>query len=145
MKDIYCSYYTESDDITSYMARKLGIKDSDLVLEPSAGEGIFIDELLKHKVPVRIDALDINEEAINVLHKKYSDNPNITVRLTDTLFDEELDKYTVSELWLKNTDVLLDEQLDIFDQIGGHYDKVIGNLSYRAWQDYDRRELWKKK
>ena len=46
MKDIYCSYYTESDDITSYMARKLGIKDSDLVLEPSAGEGIFIDELL---------------------------------------------------------------------------------------------------
>ncbi len=145
MKDIYCSYYTESDDITSYMARKLGIKESDLVLEPSAGEGIFIDELLKHKVPVRIDALDINEEAINVLHKKYSDNPNITVRLTDTLFDEELDKYTVSELWLKNTDVLLDEQLDIFDQMGGHYDKVIGNPPYGAWQDYDKRDLLKKK
>ena len=73
MKDVYCSYYTESEDITSYMVSKIGICANDLILEPSAGEGTFIDEILKRKVKVRIDALDINE------------NPTeeITGRITD--------------------------------------------------------------
>lgn len=145
MKDLYCSYYTESEDITSYMVSKLGIHDNDLILEPSAGEGIFIDEVLKHNCKLRIDALDINEGAISILEKKYSNNPSVTVRLTDTLFDEVLDGYSVSEIWLKNTDVLLDEQLDYFSMLGGHYDKVIGNPPYGAWQDYSKRDLLKKK
>ena len=145
MKDLYCAYYTESDDITSYMATRLGINEDDVILEPSAGEGIFIDEVLKRDVHTKIDALDINEKAISVLQKKFEGNPNVCVRLTDTLFDEELDKYTVSELWLKNTDTLLDEQLDMFGMYGGHYDKVIGNPPYGAWQDYDKRDLLKKK
>ena len=42
MKDLYCSYYTESDEITSYMISKLNIKDNDIILEPSAGEGYFV-------------------------------------------------------------------------------------------------------
>lgn len=145
MRDEYCAYYTESDDITSYMASRLDINENDLILEPSAGEGIFIDEILKRKVNTKIDALDINEQAISVLYKKYSDNPNVSVRLTDTLFDEELDRYTTSALWLKNTDTLLDEQLDLFSYSGGHYDKVIGNPPYGAWQDYDKRNQLKKK
>lgn len=145
MKDLYCAYYTESDDITSYMASKVDIKENDVILEPSAGEGIFIDEILKRKVKTRIDALDINEQAISVLQSKYADNPDVCVRLTDTLFDEELDRYTTSALWLKNTDALLDEQLDIFSYAGGHYDKVIGNPPYGAWQDYDKRDQLKKK
>ena len=145
MKDVYCAYYTESDDITSYMATRLGINENDEILEPSAGEGIFIDEVLKRNVPIKIDALDINEKAISVLQSKFEGNPNVNIRLTDTLFDEELDKYTVSTLWLKNTDTLLDEQLDIFGMSGGHYDKVIGNPPYGAWQDYDKRDLLKKK
>ena len=114
MKDEFCAYYTESDDITSYMAARLGIEENDVILEPSAGEGIFIDEILKQKTNTKIDALDINEQAIFVLYNKYSNNPNVSVRLTDTLFDEELDRYTTSALWLKNTDTLLDEQLDLF-------------------------------
>ena len=60
MKDVYCSYYTESEDITSYMASKMGVAENDIILEPSAGEGTFIDELLKRKVNVHIDSLDIN-------------------------------------------------------------------------------------
>lgn len=145
MKDIYCSYYTESDDITSYMASKVKLLPNDMILEPSAGEGIFIDEIIKRKVNVSIDALDINEKAIEVLNRKYSDNPNVRVRLTDTLFDEELDNYTITNIWLKNTDTLLDEQLDIFSSCGGYYDKVIGNPPYGAWQDYEKRDLLKKK
>ena len=145
MKDAYCAYYTESDDITAYMATRLGVDENDVILEPAAGEGIFIDEILKRDKHVSIDALDINETAISVLQNKFEGNPNVSVRYTDTLFDKELDRYTVDALWLKNPDTLLDEQLDMFGLAGGHYDKVIGNPPYGAWQDYDKRVLLKKK
>lgn len=145
MKDSYCSFYTESEDITSYMVSKMKIKAGDIILEPSAGEGIFIDAILKKKKKVRIDALDINEDAITIMQKKYADNPEVSVRLADTLFDEVLDNYAKSEIWLKNTDVLLNEQLDLFSTNGGHYDKVIGNPPYGAWQDREKRDLLKKK
>jgi tRNA1(Val) A37 N6-methylase TrmN6 len=145
MKDTLCSYYTNSEEITSYMVARLGINDTDIILEPSAGEGIFIDEIIKTNKNVHIDALDIDEKAIDVLHQKYNDNPTISVRKTDTLFDSELDAYDTMQLWLKQTDALMDEQLDYFSVIGGHYTKVIGNPPYGAWQDYEKRDLLKKK
>ena len=145
MKDTLCSYYTNSDEITSYMAFRLGISDNDIILEPSAGEGIFIDEILKTKHPVQIDALDIDKRAISILEKKYQGYDSITVRETDTLLDERLDAFGIPELWLKRTDTLIDEQLDCFGAIGGHYDKVIGNPPYGAWQDYGKRDLLKRK
>ena len=61
------------------------------------------------------------------------------------MLDERLDAFGIPELWLKRTDTLVDEQLDCFGAIGGHYDKVIGNPPYGAWQDYDKRDLLKKK
>lgn len=145
MKDALCSYYTNSDKITSYMANRLRISSNDIILEPSAGEGIFIDEILKAECPVQIDALDIDKKAISILEKKYKGYDSITVRETDTLLDERLDAFGIPELWLKRTDTLVDEQLDCFGAIGGHYDKVIGNPPYGAWQDYDKRDLLKKK
>lgn len=145
MKDQFCSFYTNSEDITYYMVSRLGINDGDIILEPSAGEGIFIDEILQARKRVHIDALDINDDAISVLQKKYDDNPNVDVRKTDTLFDSQLDKYDISQLWLKQTDTLLDEQLDFFTSTGGHYTGVIGNPPYGAWQDYDRRDQLKRK
>ena len=145
MKDQFCSFYTNSEDITFYMSSRLGIHDGDIILEPSAGEGIFIDEILNAKKQVHIDALDINDDAISVLQKKYDDNPDVDVRKTDTLFDSQLDKYDISQLWLKQTDTLLDEQLDFFNSTGGHYTGVIGNPPYGAWQDYERRDRLKKK
>lgn len=124
MKDTLCSYYTESEDITSYMVSKVTVSDGDVILEPSAGEGIFIDKLLKTNKSFRVDALDINESAIKILKKKYQHNSFIAAKETDTL---------------------LDVQLDCFGSIGGYYDKVIGNPPYGAWQDYERRNLLKKK
>ena len=146
MKDTLCSYYTESDDITSYMVSKVTVSDGDVILEPSAGEGIFIDELLKTNKSFRVDALDINEAAIKILKEKYKHNSSITVRETDTLLDEELDSYDSgsAQLWIKQADTLLDTQLDCFGSIGGHYDKVIGNPPYGAWQDYKTRDLLNK-
>ena len=145
MKDLFCSYYTNSKEITSYMATKLNVVDNDVILEPSAGEGIFIDEVLETNKTVQIDALDINAEAISILKKKYENNPAVVVRETDTLLDEQLDSYSVSQLWLKQTDTLFDKQLDLFGALGGHYSKVIGNPPYGAWQDYDKRDILKKK
>ena len=145
MKDTLCSYYTNSNDITSYMTRRLAISLNDIILEPSAGEGIFIDEILKTEIPVQIDALDIDEKAISILEKKYQGNNSITVRRTDTLLDQRLDSFVIPEIWVKNTDTLLDIQLDGFGSIGGHYDKIIGNPPYGAWQDYEKRDLLKKR
>lgn len=147
MKDTFCSYYTNSEDITSYMVSKIGIIDGDIILEPSAGEGIFIDEIIKNKRQFCIDALDINSDAIRILKEKYKNAPNITVRETDTLLDKKLDEYGVGapQLWLKQADTLFDVQLDCFSVIGGHYNKVIGNPPYGAWQDYEKRDLLKKK
>ena len=93
MKDLFCSYYTNSKEITSYMATKLNVVDNDVILEPSAGEGIFIDEVLETNKTVQIDALDINAEAISILKKKYENNPAVVVRETDTLLDEQLDTH----------------------------------------------------
>ena len=145
MKDLWCSYYTNSKDITSYMVSKLDIEENDVILEPSAGEGVFIDEILDLQKKIHIDALDINKEAIKVLKLKYENNKSVVVRETDTLLDEQLDSYTLSQLWLKNSDTLFDQQLDLFSDKGGHYTKVIGNPPYGAWQDYKKRELLKKK
>ena len=145
MKDLYCSYYTESDEITSYMISKLNIKDNDIILEPSAGEGIFIDGIINQQKNVQIDALDINEKAVNILKKKYWDMPNVKVRLTDTLLDRQLDMYADRQLWLKITDTLEDKELDYISDNGGYYDKIIGNPPYGAWQDYDKRKILKKK
>ena len=93
------------------MVSKLGVVDNDIVLEPSAGEGIFIDEVLETSKTVQIDALDINSDAISILKKKYEDNTAVVVRETDTLLDEQLDIYSMSQLWLKQTDTLFDKFL----------------------------------
>lgn len=145
MKDKFCSYYTNSKDITSYMVEKLHIMDADLILEPSAGEGIFIDEVLETNKTVRIDALDSNGEAIDILKKKYEHNSAVSIRKTDTLLDEQLDSCSTLQLWLKQTDTLFDRELDEFSVLGGHYTKVIGNPPYGAWQDYKKRDILKQK
>lgn len=124
MKDSFCAYYTNSEDITFYMVKRLGVDDKDIILEPSVGEGVFIDGILKAGKSVHIDALDINEQTVTVLKTKYENNPDVVVKKTDTLFDE---------------------QLDFFNMVGGHYTKVIGNPPYGAWQDYEKRDILKKK
>ena len=125
MKNLYCAYYTNSDAITQYMTEMIQLEDNDKVLEPSAGEGIFIESLLQQKRAISIDALDMNENAVSILMSKFaSTHDNISIRKTDTLLDSEL---------------------DLYNMFGGYYDKVIGNPPYGAWQDYDKRNILKKK
>lgn len=100
------------------MVSKLGVVDNDIILEPSAGEGIFIDEVLETSKTVQIDALDINSDAISILKKKYEDNTAVVVRETDTLLDEQLDIYSMSQLWLKQTDTLFDQAIRYVQFLG---------------------------
>ena len=124
MKDPLCSYYTESTDITETMVALLGDCSHSSVLEPSAGSGVFVDALLQHYPTAKIDAVDIDQDAVNCLKAKYATSQNVHVRTADTLFDDRLDSYAES---------------------GGFYDKIIGNPPYGAWQDYERRSILKKK
>ncbi len=145
MKNQYCSYYTNSDHITNYMVNMLGIKKDHLVLEPSAGEGVFIDKILETNTPLHIDALDIDQNAISKMKAKYTGLPMVSVRETDTLLDDKLNELAPIEIWLKNADTLTDRQLDFFSKSEGHYDRIIGNPPYGAWQEHSKREILKKK
>ncbi|MDU3513281.1 MAG: N-6 DNA methylase [Clostridioides difficile] len=145
MKDTLCSYYTDSHEITTYMSRQLDLKTCDKILEPAAGEGAFIDALLRFDKSISIDALDIDDRAVGILKEKYQKYPNVYVKKTDTLLDDWLDLKGRCALQLKNTDTLLDNELDMISLTNGHYDKIIGNPPYGAWQDYSKRELLKRK
>jgi len=118
MEHIFCSYYTKSEHITNYMCKMLDFNETHKVLEPSAGDGVFIDKLLSQNPNIRIDALDLNQKAVEILKEKYVDKQNVKVSQTDTLIDEKLDEYVVK---------------------GGGYDRIIGNPPYGGWLDYDKR------
>lgn len=135
MKDKLCSYYTDSEDIVSFMVSRLGLTEGARILEPSAGSGAFVDGILVRNIPVRIDALDIDPGAADLLERKYCHRKEVSVREADTLFDSELDicaQMPQEENWS-------DLELSCC-----RYDRIIGNPPYGAWQDYGRRDLLKK-
>ena len=121
----FCSYYTESDPILSYMVNRLEISKGDSILEPCAGDGVFIEKIVKlfpDKL-YKIEALDLNPKAVTNLSASFQSD-NIQIRQADTL---------------------LDLTLDLYANMNGHYTKIIGNPPYGAWQDYDKRNVLKKR
>ncbi|MDO7269043.1 HsdM family class I SAM-dependent methyltransferase [Shouchella clausii] len=121
-KNLYSSYYTKSEYITEYMVKMLDLKDNHSVLEPSAGDGVFIDALLKHRPNTNVTAYDLNPQAIEILNNKYNKKSNIQVLESDTLLDLDLNMKV---------------------SMNGVFDRVIGNPPYGAWQDYEKREKLK--
>lgn len=121
-KDIYRAFYTQDDDLASYMVRLLNPQQGRHCLEPSAGSGHFITALLKHCPDVEITALEISKEALKKLHANFSNYPSVHICEQDFL---SLD-------------------IGLFDD-GIKYDYLIANPPYGAWQEYDRREWLKQK
>lgn len=121
----FCSFYTESDPILTYMVKRLGVEKGDEILEPCAGDGVFIEKILDTSMgkQIKIEALDLNQDAIEQLRKRFSDNINVTVRQADTL---------------------IDTAFDLFSKNNCTYSKIIGNPPYGAWLDYKKRDLLKK-
>ncbi|MBW7474709.1 class I SAM-dependent methyltransferase [Paenibacillus oenotherae] len=115
---LYRSFYTKSRYITDYMVDRLKPASGHKVLEPSAGDGEFIDALLGAHPGLDITALDMNPEAIACLQSKYASSSNMKIVHTDTLLDSDLDQKAAGN---------------------GYYDRIIGNPPYGAWQDYEKR------
>lgn len=142
MKDSFCSYYTNSKDITSYMVSMLNLIDGDVLLEPAVGEGAFVQEILGRKKKITIDAVDIDINALNVL--KHSVKENFGIDCNQDFFSSSIKK-NKGDIRVGCADSLLNEQLDFFAKSNGFYTKVVGNPPYGAWQDLDRRTVLKKK
>lgn len=119
MEDIYRSFYTKSIPIVNYMLSCLKAQPDDIILEPCAGDGVFIDAILKKQENQKIDAYEIDHNAYKILTEKYKKHRNIQIVLSDTLFDGNLD-------------------------FSPGYDRIIANPPYGAWQDFQRRKFLKK-
>lgn len=124
MENVYRSFYTKNNNITKYMVSMINPTSEDKILEPCGGDGVFIDTMLELNTNLSIDTCDLNSEAVEVLKNKYNDKPNIKIWKTDTLMDEVFDNYVNN---------------------GGYYDKIIGNPPYGGWQEYEHREILRKK
>ena len=121
-KRLYCAYYTKSDPIVRYMVGKLELRPNMRVLEPAAGDGVFVDALLDEE-HMEIDAYELNPKAVTQLGKKYRGNTHVKIYSSDTL---------------------LDSSLDLSANTGGSYDLIIANPPYGAWQELEKRKALKK-
>jgi len=120
---IYQAYYTKSDPIINYMVSLLSLKGSEKILEPCAGDGVFIDPIVKTFPDIQIDAFELNDNSYSNLLVKYSDFENINVKKTDTLTDVDL---------------------QFLCSMGGGYDAIIANPPYGAWRDQKERKKLKR-
>lgn len=123
MRDAFKSYYTKSDPIVKYMVQQLSLADGVSVLEPCAGDGVFVDALLNMTSDLAVDIYELNPDAVRMLKEKY----------------ERLSNIKIAE-----TNVLLDPDLFLVSSLGGSYDRIIANPPYGGWVGYDERKALKK-
>lgn len=65
-------YFTEAQSINALMCQLLGSVDGLSVLEPSVGHGALLKGL--HGVPLSIDAIDVDESALDVVRRESMNN-----------------------------------------------------------------------
>ncbi|MGP1438393.1 MAG: Eco57I restriction-modification methylase domain-containing protein [Treponema sp.] len=123
MQNIYQKYYTTSKKLVDYMIDKLAIKENTTIMEPCAGDGIFIDALLSTNKNIEIYAFELDQKAILKLKEKYQLKSFIHIRHTDTLLDNTLIPNHINN---------------------NKYDYIIANPPYGAWQDYEKRIILQK-
>ncbi len=119
----YQAFYTKSTPIVDYMVDKLLLKPTDKIFEPCGGDGVFVEAILDADEFANIDICELNPASIAVLQSKFSTFKNVSIRECDTL---------------------LDNDLSFNSNFGGHYDKIIANPPYGAWQDLEKRAVLKK-
>jgi hypothetical protein len=102
------------------MVGLLAVKDGDECLEPAAGDGCFVDGLLRTHRRITVEAWELSEEEIHSLRSRYTEQN--TVRIVH--------------------DDFLGDGTGIFSN-PSTFDKVVGNPPYGGWQDYSRRNWLK--
>lgn len=121
MGTVYQQYYTKSNEIIGYMLNNLSLMPNSNVLEPCAGDGVFINALLQVETNINIDAFELDEIEVKKLKKTFN-SENISIKNTDTLLYHDF----------------------INGSCNNKYDFIIANPPYGAWQDYKKREKLKK-
>jgi len=120
---LYQSYYTKSEPILEYMTRQLKLEEGLRILDPAAGDGVFIQAILDRQPATIVDAFDLNPEAVAALENQFVGLSNVQVVHTDTL---------------------MGDPDGLFSGFTGQYDRVIANPPYGAWQEYSKREHLKR-
>lgn len=145
------SYYTPkflSDFIVRWII-KHPYRNFSNILEPSAGDGIFVDSLInfidikEHKV--NIDLVEINESASSNLISKFSHYPNITISNSDFL-DYQLVCNKNYSLVIGNPpyvkrSYLTDEQILLSKKIFESYQKLTNSNLKNIWSSFLVRSI----
>lgn len=119
---VFQSYYTKSSPIVTYMIDMLSVNSSMKVLEPCAGDGVFVDDLISRFPNIAIDTFELNPDAVKMLQNKYKSFASVSVTYGDALTHEKL---------------------SLFSNSGGFYDRIVANPPYGGWQDHERRKMLK--
>jgi len=115
-QDEFQAFYTNCNHITSYMVGLLDCESGMSVLEPCAGEGVFIDELLKNGEMPHITVYELKGNSAHNLTQKYLCFDNIEINQEDFL-------------------LLI---------TANRFDRVIANPPYGAYQSPEKRKQLKK-
>ncbi len=105
------AFYTNCNDITSYMVGLLDCQAGMSILEPCAGDGAIIDELLKQNSRAQISAFEMNNQSVSNLKRKY--------RMVNTV---QITGVDFTQYHSQNT-----------------YDRIIANPPYGAYQTLEKR------
>lgn len=115
-RDEFQAFYTNCNFITSYMTSLIEISDGHSLLEPCAGDGAFIDQVLRDGFKGSIKANEFNPESVAKLLLKYDAIANVNVESDDFVFQITSEKY----------------------------DRIIANPPYGAYQSPEKRKQLKK-
>lgn len=86
------SYYTPKE-LIKFMIEYVQIDETMKILEPSAGDGRFLDFLLEINPKIRIDAVDIIKDKVTSLKERYDLYKNVDIKCRDYIdFSYEEDK-----------------------------------------------------
>ena len=86
--DEFQAFYTNCNHITGYMVGLLECNSEMSILEPCAGDGAFIDELLIQNYKPSIAAFEIDGESVGSLKNKYRTASNVRIQQADFAFLE---------------------------------------------------------
>lgn len=115
-RDDLQEFYTNCNHITSYMVGLLDLSDSSRLLEPCAGDGAFVDQIIAQGFSCKIKLIDLNYDSVDKLCGKYSSFNNIEVEHDDFALQTTSEKY----------------------------DRIIANPPYGAYQTPEKRKQLKK-
>lgn len=119
-RDSQRAFYTENPALVAYMVSLLDPMSCDQILEPCAGSGLFVDELIARNPFAFVDAVEIDPLATKDLRHRFQAKQTVRVIEGDYLSS---DAYMATRL---------------------EYDKIIANPPYGAWQTPTRRSELKR-